>query len=137
MNGIVHARIMGSWTYQQLLDKSDLVVIATPTATNDTKEAMALPTYLAMRVVGVETTFAISAVVKGDRSLKQFVFHHYRAEKPDGSYPNGPNLVTFNTTKKQVFLIFLVREPDGRYSPTSGQTDPGYFAVHALEGNIE
>ena len=32
------ARLMRNWSYQELLDKSDLVVVATPTATNDAKE---------------------------------------------------------------------------------------------------
>ena len=36
--GIVFARGLRIWSYQEMLDKSDLVVIATPTAINDTKE---------------------------------------------------------------------------------------------------
>ena len=132
---IVSARLMGSWSYQQLLDKSDLVVIATPTATSDTKEQMNLPGYLAMRAIGVETKFRVSTVLKGDKALKDFVLHHYRAPKPDEIYDNGPHLLSFDPSKKRSFLVFLVRESDGRYAPTSGQTDPAYFAVHALEGD--
>jgi hypothetical protein len=134
---IVSARLMGSWSYQQLLDKSDLVVVATPTVTNDTQEERDLPGYTAIRAIGVETQFKVSVVLKGDKVIKDFVLHHYRAPQPGESYPNGPNLLSFNPSKKRSFLIFLIREADGRYAPTCGQTDPGYFAVHALEGNLE
>lgn len=128
---------MRHWSYQELLDKSDLVVIAAPTVSADTKEQIDLPGYTAMRAIGVETQFKVSAVLKGDKALKNLVLHHYRAPKPDVSYLNGPNLVSFDTSKKRSFLIFLVREADGRYAPTSGQTDPAHFAVHAIEGNLE
>ncbi len=36
--GIVAARAVRIWPYQELLEKSDLVAIAAATATNDTKE---------------------------------------------------------------------------------------------------
>lgn len=134
---IVTARTTRTWSYQQLLDKSDLVVIATPTATSDTKEQMNLPEYLAMRAIGVETQFRVSTVLKGDKALKELVLHHYRAPKPNEIYTNGPNLVSFDPSKKRSFLVFLVREADGRYAPTSGQTDPATFAVHVLENNLE
>ena len=134
---IVSARLMGSWSYQQLLDKSDFVVIAIPTVTNDTKEEMNLPGYTAMRAIGVETQFKVCTVLKGDKAIKNFILHHYRAPKPDEIYDNGPSLLSFDPSKKRSFLIFLVREADGRYAPTSGQTDPAYFAAHAIEGNLE
>src|SRR2546428_839170 len=85
--GIVAARAVRIWSYQELLDKSDLVVIATPTGTNDTKEHIELPGFVGQRVIGVETRFTVSAVLKGDKALKDLVFHHYRT-------PDGPNVAT-------------------------------------------
>jgi hypothetical protein len=41
--GIVAARAVRLWPYQELLEKSDLVVLATPTGTSDTKEHIDLP----------------------------------------------------------------------------------------------
>ncbi len=134
---LVSARLMGSWTYQKLLEKSDLVVIAIPTSVIDTKEEIDLPGFSAMRAIGIETHFQISAVLKGEKNLKNFTLHHYRASKADLPYPNGPMLVSFDLTKKHSFIIFLIREADGRYAPTSGQTDPAYFAAHAIEGSIK
>lgn len=130
--GIVGARIIRPWSYQELLDKSDLVVIATPMATNDTKEHIGLPGYSIQPVIGVETKFEVSAVLKGDKSLKDLVLHHYRADVIQ--VPNGPTLVSFAPAEKRTFLLFLVREADGRYGPAFGQVDPGLCGIHVLGG---
>jgi hypothetical protein len=133
LTGIVAARVVRIWPYQELLEKSDLVVIATATATNDTKEHIDLPGFAGQPVVAVETRFAVSAVLKGDKALKDFVFHHYRT--PDGAnvpmVPNGPTFVFFNPADekppifRRTYILFLVREADGRYAPVVGQADPG------------
>ena len=137
---IVAARVVRIWPYQELLEKSDLVVIATPSATNDTKEHIDLPGFVGEHVIGVETTFTVSAVLKGDEVLRDFVLHHYRTI--DGSniphMPNGPTFVSFNPVAKptiapRTFILFLLREADGRYAPIVGQTDPGE-AVKELTG---
>jgi len=129
---IVSARGVRIWPYQELLDKSDLVVLATPAATNDTKEHIDLPGFEGEHVIGVETRFTISAVLKGDKALKDFVLHHYRTI--DGTniphVVNGPSFVSFTPSEKstfthQTYILFLVRESDGRYAPVVGQTDPG------------
>ena len=41
-SGVLSARLMRSWSNQELLDKSDLVVIATPTANAITQEQIKL-----------------------------------------------------------------------------------------------
>jgi hypothetical protein len=129
---IVAARAVHTWPYQELLEKSDLVVIATPTATNDTKEHIDLPGFVGEHVIGVETGFTISAVLKGDKALRDFVFHHYRTT--DGlNFPhvdNGPTFISFGPVAKpaippRTFMLFLMREADGRYAPVVGQKDPG------------
>lgn len=132
---IVGARLISHMSYQELLDKSDLVVIATPTSTNDTKERIGLPGLVAQPVVGVETKFEVSAVFKGDKALKDLVLHHYRADAITVS--NGPNLVSFDPEKKRTFLLFLVRETDGRYAPAFGQLDPGFCGINVLGGIAE
>jgi hypothetical protein len=128
---VVEARVVRNWSYQELLDKSDLVVIATPTANDDTKEKTGLPGFEAQPVVGVETKFAVSAVLKGDKELKDVILHHYRI---DGDWvPNGPLLVSFTPSKNETFILFLVKEPDGHYAPTVGQVDPGMNGIKVLE----
>ncbi len=134
------ARLIAAPSHQELLDKSDLVVIAVATAVRDTEERADLPGITmtmpdsktrGFGVAGIETRFQVSAVLKGGKALKEFVLHHYR---PVDSQPtiNGPMLAAFEPDKKIPHLLFLVREKDGRYAPTCGQADPGYLCVHAL-----
>jgi hypothetical protein len=76
------ARLMAVLSYQEMLEKSDLVVIATPKSkTTDTKEQAFLPgiwlqdkdgKQSKIKSIGVETVFAVSAVLKGDATVKQF-----------------------------------------------------------------
>jgi hypothetical protein len=48
---------------------------------------------------------------------------------------NGPSLVSFDPSdmkQRSSYLLFLIREPDGRFAPTGGQTDPGFKAVTSM-----
>jgi hypothetical protein len=138
---IVAARAVRIWSYQELLEKSDLVVIASVTANNDTMEHIDLPGFQGQRVIGVESRFAVSAVLKGDKTLKDFFLHHYRPG-PDGMIvPNGPTFVYFavsenGSTPQRTYMLFLKREADGRYAPVVGQSDPG-LGVRELGGVYE
>lgn len=130
MAEVVSARVIRPWPYQELLEKSELAVIASPAATNDTRERIALPGFQGQRVIGVETRFTVDAVLKGDAGLKDFVLHHYRPEPQGMMVPNGPSFVAFVSAEPPMsfprsYVLFLVREADGRYAPVVGQTDPG------------
>lgn len=139
-----NARIVVDNSYETLLKKSDLVVIATPiTKTIDTKERSVLPDISYQEgthqnpipTVGEETTFSINLVLKGEPTLKQFVLHHYREANQNAIGMDGPKLVTFDPTdiaKRSSYLLFLVHESDGRYAATGGQTDPGLKSIAAL-----
>ena len=131
--GLAGARLAKSWSYQEMFDKSDVVVIATVAATNDTPEHIPLPGFTSQPVIGVETKWTVSAVLKGG-PMKELVLHHYRVNGFDA--PNGPNLVSFVLTAnppgaQRSYILFLVREADGRYAPVVGQIDP-YQAVRVL-----
>ena len=136
------ARIIADHDYRQLLDRSDVVVIATPTTrTEDTNEATFFPDLLyfdakgrrtRVRATGVETRFECSAILKGNSAVKYFVLHHYRETESPGMHIDAPQLVSFDPSDHSVYLLFLVREADGRYAPTGGQTDPGFRAVTKL-----
>lgn len=130
--GIVDARGIATWSYQKLLDKSDVVVIATPTATSDSTEKLQNLEGSGQPVIGVETKFTVSAVLKGDKEIRTLVLHHYRDD--GGIIPNGPCLVSFNPEMERTYLLFLVREGDGRFAPTFGQVDPAVCGISVIEG---
>jgi hypothetical protein len=136
--GPLSARLMQEWTYQDLFAKSDLVVIAKPTAaTRDTTERSTLRDIQPPEsVVGVVTEFQILLVLKGS-TKDRFILHHYRLESST-LMVNGPQLIAFDPAKNhQPYLLFLVREPDGRFAPVAGQTDPRFFSVQELSGIVE
>ena len=47
---------------------------------------------------------------------------------------DGPNLLHFDSSGEYSgdYLLFLVRESDGRYAPASGQVDPAITSVQVL-----
>jgi hypothetical protein len=139
MPHLLMAHLMYAWSYQELFDKADIVVIAKPTSTQDTKERTKFPQPGdVIPIIGVDTKCEIRVVLKGKKSLRSFVLHHYRLAEPDISVANGPPaLLAFDTRKPSPYLMFLVRERDGRYAPASGQDDPALLSVFKLEGFTE
>lgn len=125
------ARLIATIPYDELQEKSDLVVIATPISSEETQERAVLPGFAAREMIGQETKFRVAAVLKGEKLTKEFVLHHYRADKLP--MINGPLFVSF-VADKGTYLLFLKREPDGRYAPTAGQLDPALHCVHTLSG---
>ncbi|MDZ4815676.1 MAG: hypothetical protein SGI71_05370 [Verrucomicrobiota bacterium] len=128
---------MQNWSYQELYDQADLVVIAKPISTLETTEKVVLPDISPGSVVGLSTEFDIRVVMKGDKSVKKVTLHHYKLADPQEWMRNGPNLASFDPKQKTRFLLFLHREADGRYSPVSGQVDPAWFSVIKLEGHAD
>lgn len=117
--------------YDQLTAEAELVVIASPTAVRELPERSDLPSIApALRAIGMETTFEVSALLKGEirgtpgGKPKTLVLHHYRLPASAAPIPNGPGLVSFDPKERKQYLMFLKRDPDGRYQALSGQTDP-------------
>jgi hypothetical protein len=121
---LAEARISQFWSYQDLDDRADLVVIGLVTSITDTTEATVLP-YLHpdVHVIGESTEFRIGVVLKGDHNLQSCVLHHYRLANPGGVGLNGPALVSFDSKARGHYLLFLTHEADGRYAPVAGQVD--------------
>ena len=140
-----YARRMPGINFRSLSDNSNLVAIGTPLdSTSDTRENSFLlgiytqnpdGTQQPVAAIGVETTFRILAVLKGDQAITQIVLHHYRMNINSTKIVSGPFLVFFPsnaTSKCQNSLLFLIREPDGRYAPTAGQTDPALSSIKCI-----
>jgi len=127
-------RLVKESTFQEMFAKSDLVVIGTPVATFQTAEHTTLPDLSPpVAVSGLNTEFQVRLVLKGDQKMKKFVLHHYKLEHEE-SMINGPELVSFDS---QIwgphYLLFLRKEPDGRYAPLTGQTDPALYSIIQLQ----
>lgn len=142
---LAQARLVSIMSYQEMLAKSDLVVIANAAgATSDTEEHSFFPDFWRQAMngeksriesVGVETRFTVCAVLKGEADLREFTLHHYREAQTESSEVNGPGLVYFNpssSTGSRSYLLFLVREADGRYAPVGGQTDPNLGSISPI-----
>lgn len=132
---LVTARITRGWTYQEMFDDADLVVIARPTSTKDTEERSKVLDDI--RVVGVLTQFETRLVLKGPKETTAFGLHHYRLESTDDlNIVNGPGLIDIQIHPHRVytFFLFLRREKDGVYVPVTDQTDPAGTSVIELPG---
>jgi len=128
----VNGRAVRHWADKELIEKADLVLVATPTRTRDTDEHLASFSYFRDQpVIGVETVFAVSAVLKGDAKTKRVVLHHYRSDQV--AVINGPGFVAFPVPTKLAYRLFLVRKADGRYAPVAGQEDAD-LSVRKEEG---
>jgi RHS repeat-associated protein len=80
--------------------------------------------------------FESCLVLKGDKKIARFQLHHYRYRSADDedAVANTPEFVKITRGRKTTFLLFLVRESDGKYVPVTGQTDPALFSVLLLKG---
>ena len=135
---VAQSRITRSWSYQELYDQADLVIIAKPTSVQETAEKAVLPNLAPdVHVIGLSTEFAISLVMKGNKTFKKATLHHYRLANPEQPMLNGPMLASFDTKQPTRFLLFLKREQDERYAPVSGQTDPSMISIIRLEGGAQ
>jgi hypothetical protein len=134
--GVVSARLIATPTYQNLYDRADVVVIATPQVTTDTDEHIALPGLQPdVPAIGVDTPLRVQAWLKG-KPVETPVLHHYRLANPGQPLVNGPLLLDFHRDDAQTLLFFLVRESDGHYALVAGQTDPAGFSVFRIDRGL-
>ena len=86
----VIGRFMEAASYEEMFKKANLVVIARPLSTKETKERTTLDKLTlhglrsldgpAIPVIGLHTEFETHLVLKGDKNVKKFIVHHYRLE---------------------------------------------------------
>lgn len=134
---LLNARITRQWSYEEMFDKADLVVIATAMSSKDVGERTVLPDYTPMlNVVGVLTEFEPRVVMKGAIHTAKFLLFHYRYESEDDQFAtaNTPELIRIKAGTRSTFLLFLVKERGSTYSPVTGQTDPAALSVLDLRG---
>lgn len=132
-----------TWPYHDLVNESDLVVIADAVLSKDTEQT---DDFGKDYLLQMETTLNVHAVLKGKIEKGTLKFVHFRYDPDWNSFIfDGPLLVGFQTApsieedvtledgKKQHlriprhhYLLFLKRRGDGRYEAVSGQMYPVY-----------
>ena len=143
-------RKVESWPYDRLMTEADLVVIAHAVSSAACQDKWRESLFQNVKFQGVETTFKVSALLKG-KSPATLKMLHFRLK--NRVLPNdGPGLVTFlrkpvllqvrhdeqglqqfrqSLVSPPEYLLYLRRRQDGRYEAVSGQVDPK-FSVRAL-----
>jgi hypothetical protein len=129
---VADARFIDARPFEEMEKTADIIVVAKPVSTTDTDEQTNLSSFKPpVPVVGLSSEFEVGLVLKGDSSLKKLVVHHYRrAGHPEW---NEFNLAYFNPKEFTNYLLFLKREPDGRYAPLD-QVDPASTSILKLSG---
>src|SRR6266404_5487534 len=114
---LLSARLRQGWSFQEMFDKADLVVIARVVSTKDIGGSTTLPGFdPSLKVIEVVTEFESRIVVKGAKDITKLQLHHYRYRSEDEEFAvaNNPELVKINPGERPAFLLFLVKERDGR-----------------------
>jgi hypothetical protein len=129
------------WTYQQMLEKADLVVKAAWVSTKNTDERSVLPD-TDIPSIGITSEFEINFVLKGPKDVKKLELHHYKFQDDDDTFRYvAPQLIRIipPVTRGEreysgggEFVLFVKKESDGRYAPVTGQTDPALSSVLEL-----
>jgi hypothetical protein len=125
------ARFFRVWTAAEMQKASDLIVVGTVSQVRDLNETNTV-LWPGWRFPGVETSFTVSKVLKGDFTNHTVVLHHYRFDHVIP--PNCPCFVILSPTNTNQFLLYLVRDGTARFAPVSGQLDPAADAVRIYTG---
>ena len=127
---VANARFIGARPFEEMEKSADTIVVAKPVSTKDTDEQTNLSSFKPpVPVVGLSSEFEVGLVLKGDNNLKKLVVHHYRLA--DHSGWNEFHLASFDPKDSTNYLLFLKREPDGRYAPLD-QVDPAWTSILKL-----
>lgn len=135
------------WTYEELLAKADLVVIAQSRETVDIGTARHPQLQPAFPVVEMRTPFVVRAVLKdpGKRVAPggELRLRHYRLDmeawRAENKVPPGAPFAMVNGGSSlrfglpRTYLMFLKIGTDGTYDPLSGHTFPT-DSVFAFDG---
>ena len=124
----VFARLFHVWTEAEMRKASDLIVIGKVSQVRDLDETNTV-LWPSCKFVGVEATFAVLRVLKGDFTNHTVVLHYYRFDPPHFSPPNGPDFIDLTAGDTNQFLLYLVPDGVSRFAPVSGQLDPAMDAV--------
>jgi hypothetical protein len=125
------ARIVHIWTEAEMQKAAQLVVVGTVANVRDLDETNTV-LWPSCKFVGVEATFTVSKVLKGDFTNRTVRLHYYRFDPLHFCPPNGRSFIDLTSTETNQFLLYLVSDGAARYAPVSGQLDPALDAVRVF-----
>lgn len=116
-------------SYEDMLEKSDLVIIGKVISTCDQPD-FSFDNCQDDSWIQVYTTFQILSVIKGNLEDNIIILQHYRYynEEMVMIITDGPSFIKFVPDQSDEFLLYLIEEEhperNNIYSPVSGQYDP-------------
>jgi hypothetical protein len=125
------ARAIHVWTEAEMQKAAQLVVIGSVSDVRDLAETNTV-LWPSCKFVGVEATFSISKVLKGDLTNSTVILHYYRFDPPHFCPPNGPCFLDLTPGDTNQFLLYLVPDGVSRFAPVSGQLDPSLDSVRVF-----
>jgi hypothetical protein len=135
------ARGVRLWTEADLQKASQLIVIGTVANVRDLDEVNSVLWPGETKLRGIEATFAVSKVLKGDFTNRTVTLHYYRwvtlYKTSDplsvmGPDDDSPTLMYLTPTDTNRFILYLVKDGALRYAPASGQLDTAYQSVRVF-----
>ena len=125
------ARLLHIWTEAEMQKAARLIVVGTVADIRDLNETNTV-LWPSCKFVGVEATFAVSQVLKGDFTNRTVILHYYRFDPPHYCPPNGPAFLDLTTGGTNRFLLYLAPDRAFRFAPVSGQLDPAMDSVRVF-----
>ncbi len=139
------AQIGYLWSMEELQRSSDVVAVATPTSTRDTGVRTELTNLQPpLPVIELTTKFTVLSVLKGTMAGPTLQLRHYRLDdaRIGGGCLNCGGLIQFTPEAPVTrtcragdvspqlpsrcdYLLFLMRDGAGGFTPTSGSVFPG------------
>jgi hypothetical protein len=126
------AQLMYAWSYQEMFDKAELIVIAKPLSTKNTNQHKTESDNI--QFVGLNTQCEVRLILKGKPDATRFTLHHYRLVETKVAILNAPQPIIFDLKEPYLYLMFLIKEPDGRYAPATGQMESATLSMIKLLG---
>ena len=117
---LAQGRLFQIWSFQQLFDEADVVLIGSVKETTKLTGTKARLEGESMEFHNVITRFKRRAVLKGDYQPATWDFAHYWFTEDTKVLISPPPLKQFTEVNK-VYLIFLRKNSAGKLIPVSGQ----------------
>jgi hypothetical protein len=140
----VLSRVILPWSQAKLESAAQLIVVGRVIQVRELNETNTTLWPGRCKLRGLEATFAVSNVLKGEFTNRTVVLHYYRWDTPFetsdpgsnfGTDIDSPYLIYLTPADTNQFILYLVGDGTSRYAPASGQLDTAYESVRRYANN--